>query len=112
MTDEERMKLAKRIAKHAAPVLSGTNKKALHKVFKAMREKIAENPMIITRDAVIQYWLTEPERHYYEPGRVIIPQVPFPDLATLSPEEKNALRPVLMAHPEYLSEFWGEGIVQ
>lgn len=51
----------------------------------------------------MRYWLTEPERHYQE-GYINVGEIPFPDLKTLMPAERKALRKVLERHPEYLHE--------
>ena len=59
--------------------------------------------MIITRENIIKYWLSEPIRDYRE-GYLNFNQLGFPDLQELTPEERDALRPVLARHPEYLLE--------
>lgn len=59
--------------------------------------------MVITREGIIRYWLSEPARHY-KPGYFNLSELPFPDLNELSREEREALRPVLQRHPEYLLE--------
>jgi hypothetical protein len=41
-----------------------------------------------------------------EEGFIRLDGICFPDLATLPPEEKEILRPVLQAHPEYLLEVY------
>jgi hypothetical protein len=63
-----------------------------------------EGAVIITRKNIIKYWASEPERMPVEDGFIRLDGICFPDLATLSPEEKEILRPVLQAHPEYLLE--------
>jgi len=63
--------------------------------------------MIITREGIIRYWLSEPVRDYRE-GYINVStnHVCFPDLESLSPLEKDILRGVLEKHPEYLLEIW------
>ena len=61
--------------------------------------------MIITRENIIKYWFSEPVRDYRE-GYLNFNQIPFPDLQTLTIEERNALRPILARHPEYLTEIF------
>jgi hypothetical protein len=61
--------------------------------------------MIMTRASVITFWASGPA--YTPPPEGCLPvnffSTPcFPDLATLSPVEKDLLRPVIAAHPEYL----------
>jgi hypothetical protein len=59
--------------------------------------------MLITSTSIIKYSASEPERAPVDVGIILMDGgVGFPDLATLSPEEKEILRPVLAAHPEYL----------
>jgi hypothetical protein len=61
--------------------------------------------MILSHEMSLDYWLREPIRND-PPGTFTLWAVPFPDLKTLSPTERNLLRPVLERHPEYLNEIW------
>jgi hypothetical protein len=61
--------------------------------------------MIITREGIIRYWLSEPVRDYRE-GYLNLNQSCFPDLTELSATERDALRLVIQRHPEYLLEIW------
>jgi hypothetical protein len=61
--------------------------------------------MVITRKNIIKYFASEPVRRYCE-NCVSVNEISFPDVKTLSPDEKNVLRPVLESHPEYLLEVW------
>jgi hypothetical protein len=73
-----------------------------------------QNSVIITRERIVHYWSKGPERDY-RPGFIRLNgmgALPFPDVATLSPTEKDALRPVLQAHPEYLLEVHTSKVVQ
>jgi hypothetical protein len=66
---------------------------------------------------MIEYWATNPEVK-----RPVVPEgyiywdfrtPPFPDLADLSPAEKNLLRPVIAGNPEILRHeiiVCGEGV--
>jgi hypothetical protein len=59
--------------------------------------------MIVTRESIIGYWAEEPAREAIPKGFVRVGNViGFPDLDTLSSKEKDILRPVIAAHPEYL----------
>jgi hypothetical protein len=65
--------------------------------------------MIITRKNLIRYWASGPDIGPIEPvpeGCVVLnfSQPALPDIATLSPSERELLRPVLATHPEYLYE--------
>ncbi len=59
--------------------------------------------MVITRKAIVDYWLSEPERSHQD-GWITMGGacLAFPDIASLSEEEKELLRPILKKHPEYL----------
>jgi hypothetical protein len=61
--------------------------------------------VIITREGIIRYWLSEPVRDYRE-GYFKVFDICFPDLTELSAAERDALRPVMQRHPEYLLEIW------
>lgn len=63
--------------------------------------------MIMTREGILKYWLSEPVRNYRD-GYLNLSSshVCFPDLETLTVDERDALRPVIAAHPEYLLEIW------
>lgn len=63
--------------------------------------------MIITREAIIKYWASEPVRFHRE-GYINVNDICFPDVETLSPSERDILRGVLQRHPEYLSGIWCE----
>jgi len=62
--------------------------------------------MLITGENLIRYWAAEPVRDPVKDCCIRIGGICLPDLATLSPEEKKILRPVLERHPEYLLEVW------
>jgi hypothetical protein len=70
--------------------------------------------VVITRKNIIKYWVREPKRTPVDEGIILMDGgVGFPDLNTLSPKEKELLRPVLQQHPEYLlgAVFFG-GMIQ
>jgi len=62
--------------------------------------------MIITREAMLSYWLEEPPWpkicFEVQAGYVLLGGTPFPDLQTLPPEWKEAYRCLMERHPEYL----------
>ena len=63
--------------------------------------------MTMTRANIIRYWASGPPQETAPGGDGIWihwGRPCFPDVATLSPAEKELLRPVLAAHPEYLLE--------
>jgi len=64
-----------------------------------------ESIVYITREGIIQYWLTEPVRDFRE-GFIRLDAIPFPDLEMLTTQERDAIRPVLQRHPEYVLEIW------
>lgn len=71
--------------------------------------------MTITRANIIKYWASGPAWEPVPDGYVSLnfSRPCFPDLATLSPEEKDLLRPAIAAHPEYLlGAIWIEGTIQ
>jgi hypothetical protein len=71
--------------------------------------------MTITRANVIKYWASGPTWTPVPEGYIALDfsRPCFPDLATLSPEEKDLLRPALAAHPEYLcGAILSEGTIQ
>jgi hypothetical protein len=58
--------------------------------------------MIVTREKILEYWLKEP-KSLAERGLFLMDGPPsFPDLADLTPAEKELLKPVIARHPEYL----------
>lgn len=59
--------------------------------------------MVITREQLVKYWCSEPHREYRE-GYINLTELPFPDLAELTPEERALLTPVLERNPQYLLE--------
>lgn len=63
--------------------------------------------MNITRKDIIDYWARSPEVEPVPEGDDIVlidgwAPLAFPDLRTLSPSEKQRLRPVLAARPDIL----------
>lgn len=62
--------------------------------------------MIITREAILDYWLSEPVRGYVADGWIDLSAIPFPDLSECSPSERAALKPIIARHPEYLFEIF------
>jgi hypothetical protein len=67
----------------------------------------------IDHSAIVHYWASAPVSKR-RPGFFNFNSIPFPDLARLTPAEKDLLRPILAAHPEYLAngEIWCDGRVQ
>jgi hypothetical protein len=57
--------------------------------------------MVISREQLVAYWASAPASTR-RPGEFALWAILFPDLDTLSPAERDLLRPVLAAHPEYL----------
>jgi hypothetical protein len=49
------------------------------------------------RANMIKYWASEPVRDCRE-GPINLPDIPFPEVETISPSEREILRPVLMRH--------------
>jgi hypothetical protein len=68
--------------------------------------------MQITREGIIAYWVSEPEIEPVPENCVCFGRIPFPDIETLSPSERDRLRPVLERNPNYLHEIWCAGRVQ
>jgi hypothetical protein len=62
--------------------------------------------VIIDRDSILAYWLSEPVRGYHADGWIDLSSVPFPDLIECSFAERCMLKPVLVKHPEYLLEIF------
>jgi hypothetical protein len=60
--------------------------------------------VIIDRESILKYWLSEPVRGYIADGWVELSHIPFPDLSECSPAERAALRRIVEKHPEYLHE--------
>jgi hypothetical protein len=60
--------------------------------------------MYITREGIIDHWLSEPKIEPPAPKGMIRLgwRVYFPELNTLSAQEKGKLRPLLKKHPEWL----------
>lgn len=77
--------------------------------------------MLITREGIIQHWLSEPplqecEQYLeFEGARICLDlgHVSFPDLNELSSDEKRLFRALLEKHPEYLrDEVWAGKTIQ
>lgn len=70
--------------------------------------------MIITREGIVEHWRREPQARIVPDGYICLNwHVHFPDVETLSPDEKKILKPVLERHPEYLRHeivVRGEGV--
>ena len=63
--------------------------------------------MTLIRANIIRYWASGPTREPEPEGDGVWihwGHPCFPDVATLTAEEMDLLRPVLAAHPEYLDE--------
>ena len=60
--------------------------------------------MVMTKEQLVRYWLSEPEIEPLEEGYIRLDDVPFPDLNTLTPDERAAMREVIARHPEYMGE--------
>lgn len=60
--------------------------------------------MVITRANIIKYWASGPDWTRVPEGYFDLnfSKPCFPDLATLTAEEKELLRPAIERHPEYL----------
>jgi hypothetical protein len=70
--------------------------------------------VIVTRKNIIKHWSREPKWTPI-PDDIVLMDGPigFPDLNTLSPQERELLRPVLATHPEYLlGAVWFGGMLQ
>jgi hypothetical protein len=68
--------------------------------------------MLITREKIIKYWLSEPAREPIPAGFIQLDQIPFPVLTSLSPAERKEIRRLLSHHPEYLQfEIFCESVV-
>lgn len=64
--------------------------------------------MVITRANILKFWLSEPSVEPCPAGYAYLDfsRPSFPDMKTLSFEERDAFRPVLERHSEYLLEIW------
>ncbi len=59
--------------------------------------------MVIFRQQIIEYWSSGPTVKPIPKGYICLAnRLYFPDVVTLSPAEKEILRPVIERHPEYL----------
>jgi hypothetical protein len=64
---------------------------------------------------MVKYWSAGPKWEPIEDGVLVLSfgRIPFPDLQSLSPEERELLRPALAAHPEYLlGAIWFDRMIQ
>jgi hypothetical protein len=65
--------------------------------------------MVINRRGIIKFWASAPPATPRRAGYTYLSfnRPSFPDVATLSPEEKDLLRPVIMANSQYLlADIW------
>jgi hypothetical protein len=60
--------------------------------------------MIITREQILKYWLSEPVIDPVPEGcvRLDFSTPCFPDLTDLNPQERKAIRDLIAKHAEYL----------
>jgi hypothetical protein len=68
--------------------------------------------VICTRKNMIAHWLSEPVCEPLPEGCIRVGGIGFPDVETLSHEEKRILRPVIERHPQYLLEILCEETIQ
>jgi hypothetical protein len=64
--------------------------------------------VILSREISVKHWATK-NSPSLEPNHICWGHIPFPDLLSLSPAERDLLRPVLASRPDILlNEIWCE----